>query len=156
MDGGWRCVLILISAAVGFPRSRLPERAWPNASSRPISPGKAALLSTMTLGRHRRSCADGDGAWNLRGRLPPLPFGDLASREVLDKAHNDYLEILLGLGIPAGTAIILGIVSLVFRCFRGVFLRQRNSYMPMAAVLVGILVGSTPSSISVCRSRPLP
>jgi O-antigen ligase len=63
------------------------------------------------------------------------------SYDVLDKAHNDYLEILLGLGVPAGMAIIVGILSLVFRCFRGVFKRQRNSYMPMAAVLVGILVG---------------
>ena len=63
------------------------------------------------------------------------------SYDVLDKAHNDYLEILLGLGVPAGMAIIVGILSLVYRCFRGVFVRQRNSYMPMAAVLVGILVG---------------
>ena len=64
-----------------------------------------------------------------------------ASNIVWEKAHNDYLEVLLGLGLPAGIAIVLGIAILVLGCLRGAFERRRNSHMPMAAALAGVLVG---------------
>ena len=93
-----------------------------------------------------------------RGNLPTMrswepalgPFRtssrSIATRRSLpttiwDKAHNDYLEVLLGLGLPAGFAIVLGIAILVLRCLRGAFERRRNSHMPMAAALAGVLVG---------------
>jgi O-antigen ligase len=63
------------------------------------------------------------------------------SNSLWDKAHNDYLEVLLGLGIPAGSAIILAVALLIWRALRGTFERRRNSHIPMAGVLSGLLVG---------------
>jgi O-antigen ligase len=64
-----------------------------------------------------------------------------ASNLVWDKAHNDYLEVFLGLGLPAGIAIVLGLAILVLRCLRGAFERRRNSHFATAASLAGVLVG---------------
>lgn len=72
----------------------------------------------------------------------PLYRGEAAANDVIwDKAHNDYLEILLGLGIPGGLAIIAGVLILVIRFVSGSFQRRRNSHLPMAGALAGTLAG---------------
>ena len=72
----------------------------------------------------------------------PLYRGEAAANDVIwDKAHNDYLEILLGLGIPGGLAIIAGVLILVIRSVSGSFQRRRNSHLPMAGALAGTLAG---------------
>ncbi len=59
------------------------------------------------------------------------------SQLVWDKAHNDYLELILGLGIPAALVFLLS-VSLIFAVvMRGYFRRRRNEIYP------GIAVAST-------------
>ncbi len=61
------------------------------------------------------------------------------SRLVWDKAHNDYLELILGLGIPAALVFLLSL-SLVFSVVvRGYFRRHRNAIYPGIAV-AGIVV----------------
>ena len=58
---------------------------------------------------------------------------------VWDKAHNDYLELILGLGIPAALVFLLSL-SLVFAVVvRGYFRRRRNAIYPGIAV-AGIVV----------------
>jgi len=61
------------------------------------------------------------------------------SRLVWDKAHNDYLELILGLGIPVALVFLLSL-SLVFAVLlRGYFRRRRNAIYPGIAV-AGTLV----------------
>ncbi len=61
------------------------------------------------------------------------------SRLVWDKAHNDYLELILGLGVPAALVFLLSL-SLVFAVvLRGYFRRRRNAIYPGIAV-AGTLV----------------
>ena len=83
----------------------------------------------------------GTGLGTFQDIFPLYRNETIASDSIWDKAHNDYLEVLLGLGLPAGLAIVLGIAILVLRCFRGAFERRRNSHFPMAAALAGVLVG---------------
>jgi O-antigen ligase len=58
---------------------------------------------------------------------------------VWDKAHNDYLELILGLGVPAALVFLLSL-SLVFAVVvRGYFRRRRNAIYSGIAV-AGIVV----------------
>ena len=59
---------------------------------------------------------------------------------VWDKAHNDYLELLLTLGLPAALAIFAAFLLIGWRCLRGVFERRRNSVFSMVAVSAIVLV----------------
>jgi len=59
---------------------------------------------------------------------------------VWDKAHNDYLELFLGLGIPAAL-VFLSSLSLVFAVVvRGYFRRRRNAIYPGIAVAGSIVL----------------
>lgn len=82
----------------------------------------------------------GTGLGTFQDVFPIYRNSTLASSTIWDKAHNDYLEVILGLGIPAGGAIIIGIGWLNAICARGVFTRRRNSHMSMAGTMAGVLV----------------
>lgn len=57
------------------------------------------------------------------------------------RAHNEYLDNALGLGIPAAAALVLAIALLALRCFRGSLARQRDSYYPAAGFAIVVFVG---------------
>ena len=60
----------------------------------------------------------------------------------VDLAHNDYLENVLELGIPAAVMFYGMLLVLVLRCVRGVFRRRRDAIFPCAALGATALVGS--------------
>lgn len=57
------------------------------------------------------------------------------------RAHNEYLDNALGLGIPAAAALVLAIALLALRCFRGSLTRQRDSYYPAAGFAIAVFMG---------------
>ncbi len=61
-------------------------------------------------------------------------------RQVWDKAHNDYLELLLGLGLPAATLVLLSFAGLFFRAIRGFFARHRDAHYAAIAASACVLV----------------
>ncbi len=63
-----------------------------------------------------------------------LPF-------VMDKAHNDYLELAAGWGLPAALLWWSALAWLAVLCARGVFVRRRHQLYPMLAVGATVLVG---------------
>jgi O-antigen ligase len=64
--------------------------------------------------------------------LPPPLFWD--------RAHNTYLELLQGLGIPMAALFIVGVGILVARCVYGVGSRKENAMAPLAAASASIIV----------------
>lgn len=62
--------------------------------------------------------------------------------KLIDRAHNDYLENVLELGLPAGIAFYLMLGFLVFECLRGVARRRRNAIFPCLGLSASVLVGS--------------
>ncbi|QPC43685.1 O-antigen ligase family protein [Kaustia mangrovi] len=60
---------------------------------------------------------------------------------IWDKAHNDYLELFLGLGVPAALALLAALAMIVARCAKGAFARRRDAHYPMVAVAASVLVG---------------
>jgi O-antigen ligase len=59
---------------------------------------------------------------------------------IVDKVHNDYLELALGLGIPAAVAWVAALGWLMALCARGVFRRRRRKIYALAAVSATMLV----------------
>ncbi len=59
---------------------------------------------------------------------------------IVDKVHNDYLELALGLGIPAAIAWVAALGWLLAICVRGVFRRRRRKIYALAAVSAAMLV----------------
>jgi len=59
---------------------------------------------------------------------------------IMDKAHNDYLELAAGWGLPATLAWWGAFVWLVAICWRGFFYRRHDRVYPALAVAASILV----------------
>lgn len=57
-----------------------------------------------------------------------------------DKAHNTYLEVFQGLGIPVAILFIAGVGSLIWRTFRGALGRRRNVTIPIVASAASVAV----------------
>jgi O-antigen ligase len=66
----------------------------------------------------------------------------ISATHTWDKAHNSYLETILGLGIPVGLALIAAIGLLVWRCAQGARKRRRNKIYPAVAAGLGVLIGA--------------
>ena len=86
-----------------------------------------------------------------------FPLYRLGNRRILlwDNAHNGYLELALGLGLPATLFIITALLLLAWRCLKGAFERQRNSIFNIVAVAAILLVAvhAAFDFPSACRSR---
>lgn len=57
-----------------------------------------------------------------------------------DRAHNDYLQTLLELGIPAGLMLMAAVAWLAWRCARGIRVRRRHAVFPCLGLSVTVLV----------------
>ena len=71
----------------------------------------------------------------------PLYRDDVLGGETWDKAHNDYLELLLGLGVPAAGLFLFVLVALFAKVLRGFFRRRRDSIYCSVAVAACAVVG---------------
>lgn len=60
---------------------------------------------------------------------------------VVDRAHNDYLEFAMGVGIPAAVLWDLALLIIVVQCVSGILKRHRRRSYAMTAVGATLLVG---------------
>lgn len=58
-----------------------------------------------------------------------------------DLAHNTYLEVLLGSGIPGALLLLVPVIWLVWYCIVGALTRQRDATIPAIAAAASVLVG---------------
>jgi O-antigen ligase len=69
-------------------------------------------------------------------------YSNEMTRFVMDKAHNDYLELAAGWGLAAAAMWWSALIWLLGICARGVYIRRRNRLYPMLAIGASILVGA--------------
>ena len=60
----------------------------------------------------------------------------------IERAHNDYLQTALELGVPAAIALFASLVGLAAACARGALRRRRNAGYPAAGFAACVLVGA--------------
>ena len=58
-----------------------------------------------------------------------------------DKAHNSYLELLQGLGVPVASLLLAAIVLLFGRCVLAALTRRHSIAAPLAASAATVIVG---------------
>lgn len=59
----------------------------------------------------------------------------------LDRAHNDWLEMIFELGWPAAMLWFVLLTSLALKCLVGFFRRNRDHFYPLAGFSAALLVG---------------
>ncbi len=82
----------------------------------------------------------GSGLGTFQDVYPAYRLDLSSSQSVWDKAHNDYLEILLGLGLPAALLALFGLFGFGFIALKGYFNRHRDRVYPASAFAVCALV----------------
>lgn len=70
----------------------------------------------------------------------PIYRSDDIPTGVIERAHNDYLETVLDLGIPAAICFFAAMVWLIWLCVRGVMERRRNVVFSCAGLAASTLV----------------
>ena len=60
----------------------------------------------------------------------------------VDRAHNDYLELALELGVPAAACLIGTLVAVALACVIGVFVRRRDAGLSAVGFSACVLVGT--------------
>jgi O-antigen ligase len=68
-------------------------------------------------------------------------YADQFTPYVVDRAHNDYLELTMGLGIPAALAWFISLAWLNIRCAIGALRRHRRRAYSIVAIASTALVG---------------
>src|SRR5262249_47104880 len=102
--------------------------------------GRIALYTT-TLRSIFNSPLFGYGYGTFADVFPMFRDQSISTYEKWTMAHNTYLEVFQGLGIPFGLILVLSIVLLVRRCLTAAITRQRNEMIPCVAVGISFLVG---------------
>lgn len=83
----------------------------------------------------------GSGGGTFQDVFPMYRIENSRGGTVWDKAHNDYAELFLGLGVIAGAAVISAFGWVLAKCTMGIFNRRRDHVYPIAAVSTSVLVG---------------
>jgi O-antigen ligase len=101
--------------------------------------GRAAIYLN-TLGSISDSPLSGYGYGTFVDVFPMFRDRSLSVLGVWDMAHNTYLEAFQGLGVLFGTALIVCLALLIWRCFKGALTRHENITMSCVAASVAALV----------------
>lgn len=96
-------------------------------------------INAGTLSAISKNYLLGTGLGTFKYVYAPYQPPSVGSRT--DLAHDDYLENVLELGVPAGIAFYLMLLLLVLECLRGAFRRRRNAIFPCLGLSASVLVG---------------
>ncbi len=80
----------------------------------------------------------GTGLATFKSIFPTYRTEDLPL--LVDLAHNDYLENMMELGIPAALLLFASVFWLIFQCAVGAFRRHRDAIVPCIAVGASVLI----------------
>ncbi len=82
------------------------------------------------------------GGFGLGSFVQAFPIYDVHMMPfIMNKAHNDYLELAAGWGLPAAALWWTALGLLLWRCLRGVYERRRRRLYPLVAVAAASAVG---------------
>jgi O-antigen ligase len=82
----------------------------------------------------------GFGYGTFKTVFPMYRDASLSFFGIWDKAHNTYLEIIQGLGIPMATLYFVMLSILVARCAYAALVRQRGATAPLVATSATVIV----------------
>ena len=96
-------------------------------------------INTGTLTAIGKTQPFGTGLGTFRYVYAPYQTPSLLA--LVELAHDDYLENVLELGIPAGIAFYAMLFLLVLECLKGLFRRRHDAIYACLGVGASVLVG---------------
>ncbi len=126
-------MLVLVAVIFEMSGGRFAQRML----SADIDAGGRFDVYLMTWNSISDNAMYGTGAGTFQDVFPVYRDQTLGHAATWDKAHNDYLELFLGLGIPAASMFLLALFLVFLSVLRGYFRRRRDS------IYCGIAVSST-------------
>lgn len=115
------------------------QSADAKAADRTVEDSGRLGVDEITL----RAVADhpllGTGLGSFASVFPLYRTREIA--DYYDKAHDDYVQNLLELGIPAASCLFLALAWLTALCVRGAWTRQRDAALPCLGIAATALVG---------------
>jgi O-antigen ligase len=99
----------------------------------------AAWKMTLAAIAERPLLGYGHGAYQELFLLKHDP--ELGRIGIFDHAHNDYLQAVAELGLPAAGALLIALLMLWGLCIAGAVTRRRRLLYPLVASASGVLVG---------------
>lgn len=138
--GGLLALALVVALGVGFEFfpdrlvvARLAEAGLGGESRLPVDAIVArAILDHPLTGMGYGAFADA---------FPIYRDQSIPTVGVWDKAHNTWLETLLGLGLVFGAALIASLVWLAGLCAAGALRRRRDAAAPLIAAAASVVVG---------------
>ena len=129
-------LLLIIMAASG---NLLFDRLAKDGSD--LSAADRSMVYATTMDAIETAPWTGTGYGTYRSVFTAYRPETLSSKFFWDKAHNDYLENALELGIPAAIMLNLSVLLLAIEAARGLRRRRRNRTLPAIGVAATVLVG---------------
>jgi O-antigen ligase len=83
----------------------------------------------------------GSGAGTFQSIFPLYRPASLDKTGFWSSAHSDYLDSLVGLGVPGFGALLFILANLAYRTLKGVRARRRDSHFALIALSATVLVG---------------
>ncbi len=117
--------VVVVEIAGGTLRTRLEDIA-PSVAARP-------LLWEAALSMIRDAPWLGTGLGSFQD-LYPMYAVEVEPGRLARRAHNEYLELAVGLGLPGALAYLAGLGFLAWVCLRGVIERRRDMVFSVAGL----------------------
>jgi O-antigen ligase len=137
-------VWVLIALMIGLLVLGVFEMSGARVMGRMLSEGLESDLRLDTYARSMAAIKDylwiGSGLGTFQDVFPAYRLDIAADQVIWDKAHNDYIELVLGLGLPAALLVLVAILALVIKALEGFFSRRRDAHYCAIAVCVSVLV----------------
>lgn len=95
----------------------------------------------------------GQGYGTFEFAFPALRDASLSLGPSWDRAHNIYLEALIGLGTPAFVALALALGWVILRCLRTALTERRETGL-LRVALAGVFVAAAQSTLEFSLSIP--
>jgi O-antigen ligase len=102
--------------------------------------GRAAVY-LITLWSILDAPLSGHGYGTFADVFPMYRDRSISVQGTWEQAHNTYLEIFQGLGLPFGTMLVACVLLLVLSCIKGAATRQESVTAPRVAASAAFLVG---------------
>ncbi|MBP6012292.1 MAG: O-antigen ligase family protein [Alphaproteobacteria bacterium] len=136
---GQRAMAALVFAVLGIAAALSADPLLGRVRDQGATDDARASLAVSTINAIEAAPLLGHGFGAFQ-RYYPL-FADGTVQGDVDEAHNDLLETLADLGLPAGLAFMAGPMLLAGMCFAGCLRRRRDSLFPAVGFAASVAVG---------------
>ncbi|MEQ1756100.1 MAG: O-antigen ligase family protein, partial [Micropepsaceae bacterium] len=136
---GRRAIVALLVAVLGVSIALSADPLLNRVQEQGINDSTRASLFGSTVAAIQSAPLTGLG-FGAYERYYPI-FADGTVQGEVDEAHDDILETLADLGVPAGLAYLAGPALLAWMCFAGCSRRRRDRVYPAVGFAASVAVG---------------